>query len=184
MIIRRGVLQDSEIIASYLFLAMQEIAYRFIGQRNPDLAMRFLTQLVSQQANQYSYENNWVIEDQGEVLATALVYDGSRLAELREPVAKIVTEEFAIEFNPEDETQAGEYYIDCIGVNPDHQGKGLGSKLILHLIQEYVTERGLVLGLLVDDDNPKAKKLYERLGFEVVGEKWLMGKHLQHLQIK
>jgi predicted GNAT family acetyltransferase len=47
-----------------------------------------------------------------------------------------------------------------------------------------VSKQGKVLGLLVDDDNPKAKKHYERLCFKVVGEKWLMGKHLEHMQIK
>lgn len=184
MIIRQGTFQDSEQIAAYLLLAMEEITYRFIGQRDRELALRFLVQLVQQKGNQYSYDNNWVIEDDGKVLATALIYDGGRLEELREPVAKIVTEQFNREFNPENETQDGEYYIDCIGVNPDQQGKGLGSKIILHLIDEYVSKQGKVLGLLVDDDNPKAKKLYERLGFKVVGEKWLMGKHLEHMQIK
>ena len=184
MIIRRGKQEDSGQIAEYLFLAMEEIAYRFIGKNDKDLAIRFLTQLVREQGNQYSYDNNWLIEQDGEVVASALIYDGSKLAELRKPVAKIVTEQFGRDFNPEDETQAGEFYIDCIGVHPSQQGKGLGSKILLHLIEEYVHKQEQVLGLLVDDDNPKAKKLYERLGFKVVGEKWLMGKHLEHMQIK
>lgn len=184
MIIRRGLKQDSEQIASYLLLAMEEIAYRFIGQRDQQQALNFLTELVKQEGNQYSYNNNWVIEEEGEVVATALVYDGAKLHELRKPVAQYVESQFQRDFNPEDETQAGEFYIDCIGVNPNQQGKGLGSKIIEFLIGEYVTENKTVLGLLVDDDNPKAKKLYERLGFQVVGEKWLMGKHLEHMQIK
>lgn len=184
MNIRRGLQQDSEQIASYLLLAMEEIAYRFIGQRDKQQALHFLTELVKQEGNQYSYNNNWVIEEAGEVVATALVYDGAKLHELRKPVAQYVETQFQREFSPEDETQPGEFYIDCIGVNPNQQGKGLGSKIIEFLIGEYVTKNKTVLGLLVDDDNPKAKKLYERLGFQVVGEKWLMGKHLEHMQIK
>jgi len=182
--IRKGEEKDSEQIAEYLLLAMEEITYLFIGQRNRELALNFLMELVLQKGNQYSYDNNWVIEFDGEIVATALVYDGGKLDELRKPVAKIVKERFNKDFNPEDETQSDEYYIDCIAVNPSQQGKGLGSKIIEHLINHYVKERGLVLGLLVDENNPKAKKLYERLGFEVVGEKCLMGKHLEHMQIR
>ena len=87
-------------------------------------------------------------------------------------------------FNPEDETQAGEYYIDCVGVNPNQQGKGIGSKIFQFLIDEYVYRRKETLGLLVDRDNPNAKRLYLKLGFEVVGEKTLVGKRLEHLQFK
>ncbi len=184
MLIRKGTVEDALPIANYLLLAMEEIAYRFIGHRDPELALDFLLELVKNPGNQYSFDNNWVIEDEGLVVATALVYDGGQLAELRAPVARFVQEKYGRDFNPEDETQAGEYYIDCLGVNPNQQGKGLGSKIIQYLIEEYVVRRNSILGLLVDDDNPKAKKLYERLGFEVVGEKWLMGKHLEHMQLK
>src|SRR5690606_40891695 len=71
-----------------------DLAYRFIGQRDKDQALHFLTELVRQEGNQYSYNNNWVIEEAGEVVATALVYDGSELHELRKPVAQYVQTQF------------------------------------------------------------------------------------------
>jgi ribosomal protein S18 acetylase RimI-like enzyme len=52
------------------------------------------------------------------------------------------------------------------------------------LIDEYVHKRDKTLGLLVDKDNPDAKKLYLKLGFEIVGEKTLVGKNMEHLQFK
>ncbi|OYD46461.1 GNAT family N-acetyltransferase [Sphingobacterium cellulitidis] len=184
MIIRRGLKEDSEQIAEYLLLAMEEIAYRFIGKQDKQLALEFLTDLVKEEGNQYSYNHNWVIEENGTVVATALVYDGANLYELRKPVADLVENKYQRSFTPEDETQAGEFYIDCIAVNPNQQGKGLGSIIIKYLIDEYILKKKAVLGLLVDEDNPKAKKLYERLGFKVVGMKSLMGKNLEHMQLK
>jgi len=86
-------------------------------------------------------------------------------------------------FNPEEETQAGEYYIDCVAVNPTRQGSGVGSKILQFLINEYVYERNEKLGLLVDKENPDARKLYLKLGFEMVGEKTLAGKKMEHLQL-
>lgn len=181
--IRQGEKTDSAAIANYLMLAMEEIVYLFIGQRDEQQANHFLKTLVEQEGNQYSYHHNWVIESDGEIVATALVYNGADLDRLRKPVKELVERQFNRPFQPEDETQPGEYYIDCIGVNPNQQGKGFGSKVLDFLIQEYVEKQNLTLGLLVDDDNPKAKKLYERLGFKVMGKKTLLGKSLDHMQL-
>ena len=84
--------------------------------------------------------------------------------------------------NPQDETQAGEIYIDTIAVSPDFQGKGIGSKILDFLIEEIAIKQNQTLGLLVDFDNPSAKKLYEKKGFVVVGEKTLMSEHHEHMQ--
>jgi len=56
--------------------------------------------------------------------------------------------------------------------------------MLRFLINEYVNNRNKTLGLLVDKDNPQAKKLYLRLGFVPVGEKTLAGKSMEHLQCR
>jgi len=46
----------------------------------------------------------------------------------------------------------------------------------------YASESGhKKVGLLVDDNNPEAKKLYTRLGFESRGGKILLGGMYEHL---
>lgn len=184
MLIRNAKREESKIIANYIFLAMEEIAYQFIGENSTEKALELLNSLIEETNNQYSYTNCWVVESENKVVAAALVYDGSKLHELREPVARKIKSMFNQDFNPEDETEAGEYYIDCVGVNPNQQGKGIGSMIFQFLISEYVHKRNETLGLLVDQENPNAKKLYLKLGFEVVGEKTLVGKKLEHLQFK
>ena len=184
MIIRKAKPEDAKAIATYLMLAMEDIVYQFIGEKYHEKATQFLVNLINQEANQYSYENCWVIETENEVVAVAVVYDGGKLQELRKPVAQEIKSMFNRDFNPENETEAGEYYIDSIGVSPNQQGKGLGSKLFQFLINEYVYKRKGTLGLLVDKENPNAKKLYLKLGFEIVGEKTLAGKYMEHLQFR
>jgi ribosomal protein S18 acetylase RimI-like enzyme len=184
MKIRKANPEDAKAIATYLLLAMEDIVYQFIGEKSIEKATRLLTHLAGCRANQYSYENCWVIELDNEVVAVAVVYDGAFVQALRAPVARAIQSMFNRDFNPENETEAGEYYIDCIGVSPHHQGKGLGSKLFHFLIDEYVNKRNGTLGLLVDKANPNAKKLYLKLGFEVVGEKTLAGKCMEHLQYR
>ena len=140
--------------------------------------------MISKKANQYSYENCWLVEKNKQIVAVANIYDGGNLYNLRKPVTDQIKMMFNREFNFEDETQKGEFYIDCIGVHPDWQGKGLGTKLLQFLIDEYVCKKQKTLGLLVDNDNPNAKRLYLNLGFEVIGSKTLAGKKMEHLQIK
>lgn len=184
MLIRKARRQESTIIANYIFLAMEEIAYQFIGENSAEKALQLLNSLIEETNNQYSYENCWLVESENEIVAAALVYDGTKLHELRKPVTRKIEAMFNRAFNPEDETQAGEYYIDCVGVDPNQQGKGIGTQIFQFLIDEYVNKRNETLGLLVDRDNPNAKRLYLKLGFEVVGEKTLVGKKLEHLQFK
>ncbi|MEY8861091.1 GNAT family N-acetyltransferase [Tenacibaculum singaporense] len=183
MIIRKATQRDAKEIAFCMLLAMEDIVYTFIGENSTEKALTFLESLIIQKSNQYSYENCWVIESDNKVIAAANLYDGADLKQLRKPVALLLKTRFNQELTYEDETQSGEYYIDCIGVNPSHQGKGIGSRILSFLIDEYVHKKKKTLGLLVDKENPNAKKLYLKLGFKIVGEKRLAGKVMEHLQI-
>ena len=182
--VRKATLQDAEIIATHLLLAMAEIVYKFIGEESPEKAKEFMLHFVKKDNNQYSYQNCWVVEDNMKVVAAVNLYNGALLSELREPIIEYLRSKFNKDFNPEDETQAGEYYIDSLGVNPNQQSKGIGTKLLQFVIDEYVNKHSQILGLLVDEINPNAKRLYLKLGFKSAGRKVLFGKNMEHLQIK
>lgn len=182
MIIRRAKNTDSEVVAGLLLLAMEEIVFKFIGINSPEKALLFLNSLVVQTKNQYSYQNCWVAEIENKVIGMACVYDGADLRQLRKPVEATLLTMFGKPFEAEDETGAGEYYIDCIGVDPAHQGQGIGSEILKFLIGEYVHKQNKTLGLLVEADNKGAKKLYLRSGFVKSGEKLLTGKNMDHMQ--
>ncbi|GAA4318540.1 GNAT family N-acetyltransferase [Flaviaesturariibacter amylovorans] len=183
MILRPATPADAPQVATCLLLAMEEIVYSFIGSRDRAEAHRFLEDLVRAEGNQYSYGNCQVAELDGVVVAAVNIYPGADLHALRGPVLDLVRVRFGREINPEDETGPGEYYLDTLGVLPGRQGRGIGTQLLQYAIDEYVHRRRAVLGLLVDDDNPEAKRLYLRLGFITAGTKTLMGKQLCHLQM-
>ncbi|MBS7254147.1 GNAT family N-acetyltransferase [Flavobacterium branchiicola] len=183
MIIRKALHSDSAQIAPILLLAMEDIIYNFIAKKEYASAKDFLQYFIEKENNQYSYQNCYVAEEENEILGVVNLYNGASLIELRQPVIDYVKTHFNPDFNPEEETQSGEFYIDSLGVNPKHQGKGIGSKILRFLIDEFVHKNNQTLGLLVEEENPNAKKLYLKLGFKPVGEKTLVGKKLEHLQL-
>lgn len=181
--VRKATLHDSKIIATYLLLAMKEIVYKFIGEEDTEKARAFMLYFVQRDNNQYSWQNCWVAEDGMEVVAAMNLYDGAQLSELRQPVIEYLGNKYNNDFKFEDETQAGEYYIDSFGVAPDQRCKGIGTKLLQFVIDEYVNKGGQTLGLLVDEENPNAERMYLKLGFTIAGKKVLFGKHMKHFQI-
>lgn len=184
-IIRKAQPADASQIAPCLFLAMEEIVFYLFGTQEKEKALHILETFVQSTDNQYSFENCWVVVDESDkIIGACNVYAGDRLTYLRQKILDYNVTYLGRQLEIEDETQAGEYYIDCIGVLPTLQGKGIGNMLLQYLIKNYSIENQQILGLLVDFDNPKAKKLYVRLGFEVVGKKTLAGKTLEHLQYK
>lgn len=184
MIIRKATFEDSTIISEHLFLAMEDILYEFIGIKNSKKAKELLLHFVKKENNQYSFQNCLVAESGNKIKGSINIYDGARLDILRAPIAEYIKTIFDENFNPEKETQQGEYYIDSFGVSPNQQGRGVGTKILKFVINEYVKNNQKTLGLLVDEENPKAEKLYLSLGFEFVGRKVLAGKKMKHLQRK
>lgn len=184
MFIRKASIEDSQQIAELLLMAMEDIIYKFIGKKDRQEATRFLFHFVRSKDNQYSYQNCLVAENNGEIIAAVNSYDGGKLRELREPIIAYLKANHGMEQIPNDETQAGEYYIDTLAVDPKFRGAGIGTKILQCLIGEYVVNQKHTLGLLVEKDNVPAKKLYLKLGFKEVGTKILVGLYLDHLQIK
>jgi ribosomal protein S18 acetylase RimI-like enzyme len=58
-------------------------------------------------------------------------------------------------------------FLEYVAILPEHQNRGLGSEVVGHVLPS-AAERGVPVGLSVLRVNP-AKKLYERMGFQVIG---------------
>ncbi len=182
MIIRPAHKEEAQQIAELLNLTMLEITYQFIGEEDSVKANDFLAYFIAREDNQYSYQNIFVAEEEGTLVGQISLYDGAYLHQLRQPIWDKIKSDRNIDYWAEDETQAGEIYLDTIAVSPLVQGKGIGKQLLQFAIDEYVEKQNKVIGLLVDNDNPNAKRLYERMGFRVVKEKKIFGKIMEHMQ--
>lgn len=181
MPIRPAKKSDYISVAPLIVQAMNDLAMKFTKSSNLEKAVPVFDYFFQQSGNQYSYENTLVYEENGEIIGSITGYDGSELNELRTPFLDYLLENFGFEQIPEDETEAGEFYLDTVSVSHLHQGKGIGKKLIEAMIQHAKGKGFRKVGLLVDIENPSAKKLYERIGFKVLKTKNLMGGKYEHL---
>lgn len=61
-------------------------------------------------------------------------------------------------------------YLSSIGTRPRFRGRGLGALATLHAVADALEAGSEVVHLAVEVDNDGARRLYERLGFAVVGD--------------
>lgn len=139
-------------------------------------------ELAAREGTQYSFRNTLVAEVDGEAAGAIVGYDGACLHELRIPTLEKIGEATGTSTVIEDETSAGEYYLDSLAVLPEFRGCGVGRALLVAARDKAFGNGYRKVGLLVDFCNPRAEKLYASLGFRRVDETTFLGHRMWHLQ--
>lgn len=176
---------DFKAVAPLIVQAMEDLACTFVNAQDPNLAIPLFEHFFQQKANQYSFEHTLVYEETGNLLGSITFYDGALLPQYRKPFFEYISEKYKVaEVVIEHETTADEVYIDTVSVDTDQQGRGIGRQLLAAAIENAKLSNHKRIGLLVDFNNPGAKKLYSKLGFESVGKKQLGNCKYEHLQLE
>ncbi|WP_310993316.1 GNAT family N-acetyltransferase [Aequorivita marina] len=182
--IRPARLEDFKQVAPLIVQAMEDLACTFTNASTIADTYPLFEHFFQETANQYSYEHTLVYEEGEKVIGSITFYDGALLPKYRKPFLAYIAKNYDVRnLVIEDETVPDEVYIDTVSVLPNNQGKGIGRKLIAAAIAQSKNENHKKIGLLVDFENPKAKKLYSALGFESTGKKQLGNNVYEHLQL-
>jgi ribosomal protein S18 acetylase RimI-like enzyme len=174
--IREAVAADATLVGRVVLMALH------YDDTHP-LAPIF-AELAAREVSQYSYRNALVAEVDGSVVGAIIGYDGARLEELRKPLFELMREKFGNVPTVEDETSAGEFYIDSFAVLPQYRGCGVGHSLLSAARDKAFASGYERVGLLVDFTNPRAEKLYASLGFERVNATTFLGCDMWHMQAR
>ncbi|MDE6339284.1 MAG: GNAT family N-acetyltransferase [Muribaculaceae bacterium] len=183
--IRPARRDDASWIGRVVTMAIgEELARELAGEMHTveDVERMFAT-LAARDDSQYSYRNSLVAEDEaGNVAGAVVAYDGADLYRLRKTFMAEAKTAIGLEFEgePADETGPEEFYLDSLGVLPEYRGQGIARKLI-EAAAERARLAGKPLGLLCSKDNPNARRLYDALGFRLVGERPFAGEMMDHL---
>lgn len=186
--IREGRKEDAGFIAEGIMEAIGEEICMKIGERADDAlasAKTLFERTASMETSQYSFRNALVAESaDGHRAGVLLAYDGSGLHHLRQAFVDIYNEMYGTvikEADFDDETSPDEIYIDTLAVKPEYRRHGLGGKLIEAAIERH-RNSGKPTGLLVDFNNPGARRLYEKSGFKSMGTRSFCGVEMEHMQ--
>ena len=177
--VREAREEDAPIVAMAVALAIGEegALHDYCGENY----LAVLTKIARTENTQYSWRFAFVAEVNGEAAGAVVGYNGARLQELREGTFSVLRSEVGRTPNIDDETSAGEYYLDSVAVIPKFRGRGIGATLINAFCEKAFAEGAERVGLIVEEDN-NAKKLYLSQGFTKVGEQLFFGHRMHHLQ--
>ena len=157
-------------------------ALDFIFSPKPKQALEFLHYTFSDGNGEFGYKYHVVGEVDGKVVAVGTAFDGEAtlkyfLAMGRQIVSFYGLAAFSViprGLQVESIIQPPKgrlHYIAHLGVHPSMQGKGIGTKLVEHLMEQGRNAGKTHTALDVSVLNPRAQVLYERLGFKQTGQR-------------
>jgi DNA-3-methyladenine glycosylase I len=176
--------EQSADIASLIMMAMTDdccLHFCGTGFGLSDFHM-MMAMLVKREDSQYSYRNTLVAMDDDKLVGVAVSYDGGCLHELRQAFIQAAKEYIGKDHSGmDDETQAGELYLDSLAVAPEYRRQGIAKRL-LKATKEKAARMGLpCVGLLVDNGNPAGEALYASVGFRYANDSHWGGHPMKHL---
>lgn len=134
----------------------------------------------------YGWPQTFVHETDGQVDGILVGYPHDKedhIDDVFQPLLPKVGLPESQELFPDTETYTGEWYVDTLAVAESAQGHGIGTEL-LKGVEPLLHDRGeSLLSLNVDQANPRAEKLYTRVGYHKNGE-LMIGSHRYNHMIK
>lgn len=171
MLVRQAKTSDARSIARYICMAEGEMVELFTGFKDVDKGTEEILKLVlSPEPCRYSLANNLVGEIDGVVAGSLITFPADEQPELDKPLLQYLDARGHHLDSLFFEGLPGSYYLSTMGVDPAFRGKGAGKALMA-----AAEDKGRSLGfsqtsLLVSTDKDRARSLYERVGYAVVGE--------------
>ena len=182
--IKKATREQAAEIARLIMMAMtDECCLHFCGEGyGLEDFRKMMVSLVEREDSQYSYTNTYVACDGDKVVGISVSYDGGKLHGLRRAFMELSKACIGKDNSGmDDETQAGELYLDSLAVLPEYRRQGIAKRLIV-ATKERADELKLpCVGLLVDKSNPTGEAFYAAIGFRYVNDSHWGGHEMKHL---
>lgn len=184
--IREATKDQSAEIARLIMIAMTDDCCLYFCGEGYGLKdfCKLMTTLVEREDTQYSYKNTLVALDGDRVVGISVSYDGGKLHQLRRAFIESAKVYIGKDLSGmDDETQAGELYLDSLAVLPEYRRRGI-AKLLIRATKERADSMALpCVGLLVDKGNPTGEALYSSVGFRYANDNMWGGHPMKHLTL-
>lgn len=169
---------DSSFAAPLICLSLHELADHLF-QLNTEAIETMIAKLFVRDAGRFGYNNAFVAECEKEPVGLLIACRGDKVNRLNiETIPHLVAVlglvkaigfvYRAITLPGGKEAQDDEFFLSNLGVIPSMQGRSLGTQMLAYA-ERLACENDLrKCSLIVGWNNVKARRLYERLGYQVV----------------
>lgn len=154
-------------------------AFEYVFKNNKISALDFLRFTFVKENGEFSYKNHYALYKENKIVGIVATFNAETakkftLADAKNILAFYKLKAFGVMLKGLRVEQiikipvGNEIVIGHLGIDAEKRGQGLGT-ICLQEIQKTINktkEQKIVLD--VSEENPRAKKLYERLGFKVV----------------
>ncbi len=177
IVIRKGFPEDAPDFANLALLSDPLLFPAIFGS-----GVRGVMQnLFRQRRNLFSFEHSYFIEVDGKKAGMILGYDWKTQREEEWRTGLLLIKFMKLGFFTKilsllralsivDRAEDNEYYISNVAVYPEFRGANLGANLLLKTEEEAKSCGAENIALDVDVNNEGAIRLYDRLGYSIVGK--------------
>ena len=169
ILLRRATKADARFIAENVLRALHI-------DETDDSHIEHLADISRREDTLYSWRNSTIALYDGIPAGLMVAYDGARYRRMRDVTFPMIRIYVGDDYDSmDDETCAGEFYLDSLSVLPEFQRRGIASALIQEMFR-LRDEAGIPLAtILVDPENDTAYRLYTRNGFHHDGQITVFG---------
>ncbi|MBB6019935.1 ribosomal protein S18 acetylase RimI-like enzyme [Paenibacillus sp. JGP012] len=175
---------ESEVGGKLTEMALDYMKFSLAGSREPAVINRTFRKLWKARNNRFSHEHAYEAVRDGKTLGMIMCYPTTLMNKLAMPTFsqlfdlhkwKLIAynlrhfKEFYTMVTLK-EGEHDEYHISTIATLPESRGLGIGTELIRHAEKQAKLQGFAKSSLTVKQENAGAIKLYERLGYQKVGE--------------
>ena len=176
---RKATQNDVDLAVPLIYSSGSAVCEYMLHDAQKGPAQNFLKYAFVKAGGESGYDNHICIAINNEVVGVGAIWSGKKSAvfmwsEIKKVMSyygfirgiKVLIRGLRVEMliRP---PKKNEWALAHLGIHPKGQGIGLGTKLINHLIEQVSIASNEKVILDVSFINPKAQKLYERLGFKV-----------------
>jgi len=176
--IRAAKPMDAYFAASMFYLSMDELADHLFGTK-ADVIKITIAKLFKRNAGRFGYRSAFVAELDERSVGLLFAFRGDKVIRLNyetiphlisvlgiTKAAGFVWRAFTLPGGRE--AEGDEFHIANIGIIPSMQGRSFGSHLLAYAEQIALENDLLKCSLIVGWDNTPARRLYERIGYQIV----------------
>lgn len=154
-------------------------AFEYVFKNKQLGAKDFLHHAFVRKGGEFSYDNHYSLYWNGEMVGIGSIFDGKKAANFVQYEVLNILRCYGLKsfgvirrglktegiIKPPNKKET---VLAHLAIRPELRGKGLGRNLIHELIKkaDVPSDHGIILD--VSEENPRAKALYERLGFVVI----------------